>query len=190
VSQFLPACSRPTTAASHRGQLVKRTKPDKITLKRSKALLVFEMPDIVFATKLIDATYPDYQRVIPETAKNAVTVDNNELIATLTRLAAVASKPDVPLVALYWQDGGKLELSLARQPGDAHDIVEAEAIGTVQVAAPLAQLLYLLEQIDADTWQISADGTSPIVIKLVGDESLLAVQTICAFNFSLHQTAA
>jgi hypothetical protein len=51
-------------------------------------------------------------------------------------------------------------------------------------------LLYLLEQIDADTLHLSADGTSPIVIKPVGDESLLAVQTICAFNFNLHQTAA
>jgi DNA polymerase-3 subunit beta len=183
-------CILPLPAAAVIEKLIKRTKPDAIKIKRAKAALVFETPDIVFTTKLIDATYPDYQSVIPETAKNTVTVDNNELVAALNRLAAVTTKTDVPLVALRWQDGSNLELSLARQPDDGVDIVEAKTAGTVQVAAPLAQLLYLLEQIDADTLQISTDGTSPIVIKLVGDESLLAVQTICAFNFALHQTAA
>jgi DNA polymerase III subunit beta len=184
------SCIVPLPTATVIEKLIKRTKPDTIKIKRTMTVLVFETPDIVFTTKLIDATYPDYTRVVPETAKNTVTVNSNELVAALNRLGAVAVNTDVPLVALRWQDGSNLELSLARQPDDGVDIVEADATGTVQVAAPLAQLLYLLEQIDADTLQISADGTSPIVIKPVGDDSLLAVQTICAFNFSLHRTAA
>jgi DNA polymerase III subunit beta len=184
------SCIVPLPTAAVIEKLVKRTKPDTIKIKRARTLLVFETPDIVFTTKLIDATYPDYTRVIPETAKNTVTIDSNELIAALNRLAAVAAKESVPLVALHWQEDGNLDLSLARAPSDAHDIVEAETAGAVRVAVPLGQLLYLIEQIGADTLHLSADGTSPIVIKPVGDDSLLGVQTICAWNFSLHQAAA
>jgi DNA polymerase III subunit beta len=183
------SCIIPLKAATIIQKLLKKTKSEKITLHRSKALLMMETPSITFITKLIDATFPDYEAVIPKASANVATCDSSELIAALKRLAAVAADNSA-LVALRWQDGGKLELSLAHQPSDAHDIVEAETTGTVQVATPFAQLLYLLEQIDADTLHLSADGTSPIVIKPVSDDSLLAVQTICAWNFSLHQKAA
>jgi DNA polymerase III subunit beta len=183
-------CIVPLPTASIVQKLIKKTEADKVTLKRAKVLLVIETPEITFTTKLIDAVYPDYSRVIPETAKNTIAVDSDDLVAALTRLAAVATKDGVPLVALQWQDGGNLELSLAREPGSGHDVVAAETTGNAQVAVPLAQLVYLLEQINADTLHLSADGTSPIIIKPVGDDSLLGVQTICAWNFSLHQAAA
>jgi hypothetical protein len=93
------------------------------------------------------------------------------------------------LAALSWREGDNLELFLARQPNDGIDIVEAEATGTVRIAVPLTQLLHLLEEIDADTISLSSNGTDPLLIKRIGDDRFLALQTLCAFNFTLHEAA-
>jgi DNA polymerase-3 subunit beta len=79
------SCIVPLPAAAVIEKVVKRTKPDTIKIKRAKAVLVFETPDITFTTKLIDAVYPDYTRVIPATAANAVIVDSAALAAALNR---------------------------------------------------------------------------------------------------------
>jgi DNA polymerase III subunit beta len=172
-------------------KLLKKTKPEKVTLCSSKALLMMETPDITFVTKLVDAEYPDYRRIIPQASANTVTCDSGELVAALKRLAAVESKTvGGALVALWWQDGRGLDLSLARQPGDGIDVVAAETTGSAQVAMPLAQLSALLEEVAADTVTFSTDGTAPLLIKRVGDDRFLALQTLSAHNFAVHEAAA
>ena len=82
------------------------------------------------------------------------------------------------------------EVFLARQPDDGHDAVAAEATGNAQIAVPLSQLTSLLEEVDADTISLSTDSVSPLLIRRIGDDRFLALQTICAFNFTLHETSA
>ena len=64
----------------------RRVKPEKVTLRRSKALLAMETETIVFTTKLIDGTFPAYERIIPEASTNTITCDRGEIIAALKRI--------------------------------------------------------------------------------------------------------
>jgi DNA polymerase-3 subunit beta len=183
-------CIVPLKAATIIQKLLKKTKPEKITLRRSKALLMVQAPNVTFITRLIDAEFPAYEQVIPKASTNTVVCDSNELIAALKRLAAVAAD-DKALIALRWKGGGKLEVFLAKQPDDGHDVVAAETTGNGQVAAKLSLLDTLLEEIAGDTISLSTDSpSSPIVIRLVGDERLLALLMPCAHNFAIHETAA
>jgi DNA polymerase-3 subunit beta len=189
------SCIIPLKAATIIQKLLKKTKSEKITLRRSKVLLMMETPSITFITKLIDATFPDYEAVIPKASANVVTCDSSELIAALKRLAAVADTADKSdksaLVALRWRDGQRLEVFLARQPDDGRDVVAAETTGNGQVAAKLSLLDTLLEEIDGDSISLSTDSAgAPIVIRLIGNERLLALLMPCAHNFSLHEKAA
>jgi DNA polymerase III subunit beta len=184
------SCIIPLKAATIIQKLLKKTKPGKITLRRSKALLMMETPSITFTTKLIDAEFPAYEAVIPKASANVATCDSGELIAVLKRLAAVAADSST-LIALRWRDGQRLEVFLARQPDDGRDVVAAETTGNGQVAAELSLLDTLLEEIDGDCIQLSTDSpSSPIVITLAGDKKLLALLMPCAHNFSLHEKAA
>jgi DNA polymerase III subunit beta len=184
------SCIIPLKAATIIQKLLKKTKPEKVALRRSKTLLMVQTPSVTFITRLIDAEFPAYEQVIPKASKNTVVCDSGELIAALKRLAAVAAD-DKALIALRWKGGGKLEVFLAKQPDDGHDVVVAETTGNGQVAAKLSLLAELLEEIDGDTISLSTDSAgAPIVITRVGDERLLALLMPCAHNFAIHETAA
>jgi DNA polymerase III subunit beta len=181
----------PLKAATIIQKILRKTKPEKVKLRRAKALLMVQMPDVTFVTKLVDAEFPAYERIIPQASANTVTADSDEVVAALKRLSAIAAKPDSStLAALHWKDGQELEVFLARQPDDGRDVVAAKTTGNAQVAVPLTQLISLLEEIDGDTVSLATDGTGPLLIKRVGDDRFLALQTLCAFNFALHEAAA
>jgi DNA polymerase-3 subunit beta len=59
--------------------------------------------DQYIISKLIDATYPDYARVIPAPSGEQVTVDIADLIASIERHKAAAEHR--PTIGLTWSDG-------------------------------------------------------------------------------------
>ena len=71
-------------------KLLTKTAVEDVRLRRSKSLLEVSAPGFILTSKLIDATYPDYARVIPATPANSATVDHADLVAALARLDAVA----------------------------------------------------------------------------------------------------
>ena len=99
----------------------------QITIRRSQNLIGFEAPSFSFTGRLIDFAYPEYEAAIPAPASNSVTCDRLNLIASLSRLSAVAQDTDLALVALSWGSGGRLDLHLARSPLDGADVIGRSA---------------------------------------------------------------
>ena len=164
-------------------KLLKATKPDTVILRRSKTLLAIETEQFTFHTKLIDADYPAYEKVIPAASNNIVTVDRAALIAALARIDAVATKSKTAtLAALEWGTN-QLAVFLPAQPDDAFDLIAAETFGRACFAFPLGQVAELLEQLPGNQICIEVDGPAPISIRVVGNEQILALQTQCAWNF-------
>jgi DNA polymerase-3 subunit beta len=50
------------------------------------------LPDIVFTSKLIDGRFPDYERVIPEAAKNSILADCATLRQALLRTSILSNE--------------------------------------------------------------------------------------------------
>ena len=175
----------PQEAAMVLRWLVTRTKPDKVMLRRSENLLAVTGPDFEFVSRLIDFKYPAYEAVVPVVSPNAVTVDRAELLAALSRLAAVATA-DPPLLALSWTKAGPLKLFLARQPDDGADAIEAQAHGTAKVAVPLSQLSAMIEEFKDERVQLEAAG--PLVIRSKGEK--LALLMPSTWNFGQPQCSA
>jgi DNA polymerase III subunit beta len=151
---------------------------DPVSFVWSKSLLEVHSAGVEFASKLIDGTFPDYARIIPEASPNTATLDPTELLAALGRMAAVATgkRP----IGIAWDGGDKVELTLLREPGfAASEILPAELKGSCHVAIEIYQLRELVEELAAGHDQISlatARPIDPVLVTVPGDDTMLALQ--------------
>lgn len=99
-------------------------------------------------SKLIDGTFPDYERVLPGLSDNQVVVDSGELLRTIARLQAIAVE-DPAIVGLRWS-GESFEILLARQDGASEEI-HATVSGTGRAAVQSKYLTDAIRALDCDT---------------------------------------
>jgi DNA polymerase-3 subunit beta len=172
----------PAKAAILIQKLIKATKTQQVTLRRDKALFAVTGPGFEFVTRLVDATYPEYARVLPKATPNVLNCVRADLAAALNRLSAVADGEPPLLVALAWDDGGPLRVFLPRQPGDADDVIAAEASGAARIALSLARFTEMIGDFDSDRIRLAADGDGPLALR--GDGEKLGVLMGCRWDFS------
>jgi DNA polymerase-3 subunit beta len=176
-------------------KLLGKTVAEDVRLRRSKALLELTAPGVVLTSKLIDGTFPDYERVIPAAPKNSVTVDHADLVAALTRLEAVPAneKNLQDLVGLSWDPAEPaLHLSLPHQPGAADDVITATVAGDapVQTAAQLRHIVELVDELYGKRVCIATAGAgNPILITETEDDATLVVQMPCRVSSAQSHAA-
>ena len=78
-------------------------------------------------SKLIDGTFPDVSRVIPEASKNHVEVASAELLASIERHMAAAESDTS--IGLTWGSGNGLTTCLSRAEAGASEELEARSVG-------------------------------------------------------------
>jgi len=172
----------PSRAATALIRLVKQSKPARITLRRSHTRFAVTGPAFEFVTALIDAKYPDYERLLPRLSINVAQCKRSDLIGALARLGAVADG-ELPLLALSWVDGEPLRLFLPRQPGDAEDRVPAEARGSARLAMSLPQLTAMISNFPSERLHLEVtDADGPLVLR--GERSKLGILMSCRWNFA------
>ena len=111
-------------------------------------------------SKLIDATYPDYARVMPEVSDNIATVDTAALLGAVNRLDAIIEpRAKERAVGLSWSDG-EFAVRLAYEDDDGIEEIEPISVsGSGHVAV---QIHYLIEQIEAlDGQTMTIDHGAP-----------------------------
>ena len=54
--------------------------------------IIFVIQDIVFISKLIDGSFPDYKRVIPNDNNNILKIDRNKLLSAVDRVSTIANE--------------------------------------------------------------------------------------------------
>jgi DNA polymerase-3 subunit beta len=130
------------------------------------------------ASKLIDGTFPAFERVIPPPSASVAEFARGPALSAFERLAAVAGRTEkAPIAGLAWSDAGEIEFSFTDDPEAATDLVPALTTGEARVAVPLRQIIALLDALRGERIRLNPDGPcSPIRINVIGDEAMLAVQ--------------
>jgi DNA polymerase III subunit beta len=166
---------------------------DIVRLARSKALFAVEGPGFRFVSKLIDGTYPDYQRSIPMPSGSFATVDRRELARAIDRIAAVVDPQSeaMRLVGLRWSDGeSALHLCIPGWPDLADDVLDAEVASTGKVAVQILHLAEIVAEIEGERIHIDTNGNGgPVLITDPDDPDVLLLQMPCAWPFE-NATAA
>lgn len=95
----------------------------EISVSVSKSKIRFDIGGIIIQSKLIDGTYPDYERVIPQGNDKLLTVDVAYFISAVDRVATVSSEKTraIKLDLLP----SELSLSSSESGSTAKDAIEA-----------------------------------------------------------------
>jgi DNA polymerase-3 subunit beta len=126
----------------------------EITLSGNDRLMAIEAERIRLASKLIDATYVDYPRMMPKTAEARMLVPADKLLRALDGLLVVpkndpkGKRETVRGVRLTMRDGA-VDLYARGDTGEAEDTVEATNEGVPDGTAITFAAHFLKEAIDA-----------------------------------------
>ncbi|MDR3425179.1 MAG: DNA polymerase III subunit beta [Alphaproteobacteria bacterium] len=162
------------TVAEVRKLLEESADEIEISLSESKARFAFG--GIVITSKLIDGTFPDYERVIPAGNDKILEVDTRAFSAAVDRVATISSEKSRG-VKIGLSAGQVVLTANSPEAGSATEELEAKFDGPAfDIGFNARYLLDILQQVEGDGARFNlADGTAPAIIQDVSDASALYV---------------
>ena len=142
----------------------------------SDAKVEVTMGNLTLLSKLIDGTFPDYERVIPSGSTIHLKVNPKELHTAIDRVSVVATEKTRAVRLQVSKKQIKLSVN-SPDAGTAEEVIEAESNGEVEIGFNSKYLLDVLSNYsDNETILISMEnGTAPALIKPKKDEIDLSV---------------
>ncbi len=144
----------------------------------SDTRIQFTVGPITLTSKLIDGTFPEYDRVIPRDNDKVLRVGKKDFAEAVARVAAISSERSRPVKLALQKD--LLTLSAA-SPDQGTAVEELDGDRVQYAAGPLEigfQARYLNDITDQITEQVEfrfADGSAPTIVCDSADESALYV---------------
>lgn len=148
--------------------------PVQISLSDSKARFTFE--NVVIASKLIDGTFPDYERVIPDRNEHILLMEAKVFAAAVDRVATISNEKS-RAVKVSLSEGQMVLTANAPEAGSASEELEVNYTGPVmEIGFNARYLLDILQQIKGDGVRFSlADSSAPAVVQDTADGTALYV---------------
>src|ERR1700722_19863394 len=150
--------------------------PGDIEIALSEAKVRFTFDGVVITSKLIDGTFPDYERVIPSGNDKVIEVNTAEFAAAADRVATISSEKS-RAVKVSLTPGHLVLSATSPEAGSATEELEVKYDGALlDVGFNARYLLDIMQQIEGDGARFTlADATAPAIITDVADPSALYV---------------
>ena len=170
----MPGIIVPRKAVAELRKLVEEA-GDSIQVSLSESKVRFSFDHIVLTSKLIDGTFPDYQRVIPEGNDKIIELDPAIFSSAIDRVSTISDGKS-RAVKLTLQ--GKTMTLSANSPeaGSATEDLEVNGNDNLEIGFNARYLLDITSQIEGDGCRLSlADGGAATIIQDTSDASSLYV---------------
>jgi DNA polymerase-3 subunit beta len=138
----------------------------EVTVELSPGKIRFTLNDVVLTSKLIDGTFPDYARVIPQGNDKELVVDKKEFEQAVDRVSTVSSERGRAVKLSL--SNGKLMLSVTNpDSGSATEEIEVEySADPLDIGFNSRYLLDIAAQIEGEAAVLKlADPGSPTLIQ-------------------------
>jgi DNA polymerase-3 subunit beta len=148
----------------------------EVNISLSENKIRFTCGNAILVSKLIDGTFPDYDRVIPSANDKIMEVDGRAFTQAVDRVSVIASEKTRGIKLAIAP--GKLTLSAdSPEHGTATEEVDINyAAGAIEIGFNSRYLLDMMAQMEGDTVQfVLADGTSPALVRDTADVGALYV---------------
>jgi DNA polymerase-3 subunit beta len=171
----MPGVIVPRKTVSELRKLIEDTE-ENVGIALSDTKIRFSFDDVVLTSKLIDGTFPDYQRVIPANNDKIMEVDRKTFADAVDRVSTISSeKSRAVKLALK---AGSLTLSASSpESGSATEELEVSYEGTgIEIGFNARYLLDIASQMAGDEAQFAlADAASPTLVRDKDDAGALYV---------------
>ncbi len=149
---------------------------DEIAVSLSESKIRFDFDSATLTSKLIDGTFPDYERVIPTGNDKNLEVDCKLFAAAIDRVSAISSEKS-RAVKLSLSDGLMVLSASSPDQGSATEEIEVSYQGeSLEIGFNSRYLLDIAHQIEGGSARLSlADAASPTILRETDDDSALYV---------------
>jgi DNA polymerase-3 subunit beta len=161
----LPGIIVPRKAVAEIRKLIDET-DGEIMVSMSEAKIRFSFGDAVLTSKLIDGTFPDYERVIPANNDKLLDVDVSAFAASVDRVSAISTEKSRAIKLSL--DRGSVRLSASSpENGTAEEEIEADyQASPLEIGFNSRYLMDILGQIEGGIARFAmADAASPTVVR-------------------------
>ncbi len=171
----IPGIILPRKTVNEVRKLIDESSSD-IEIALSEAKVRFSFDDVVITSKLIDGTFPDYERVIPSGNDKVMETDTRSFAAAVDRVATISTEKS-RAVKLSLTPGHLVLSANSPEAGSATEEIEVKYDGALlDVGFNARYLLDIMQQIEGEGARFNlADATAPAIIQDVADASALYV---------------
>lgn len=173
-AEDMPGVILPRKAVAELRKLVEEA-GDSIEIGLSESKIRVNFDHIVLTSKLIDGTFPDYQRVIPQGNDKIVEVNPKLFSSAIDRVSTISDGKSRAIKITF--EGKTMTLS-ANSPdaGSATEDLEINGNDNIEIGFNARYLMDITSQIEGDSCRLTlADAASPTIIEDSGDTSSLYV---------------
>ena len=148
---------------------------ENVTVEISENKVRFSFADVTLTSKLIDGTYPDYERVIPTDNDKNLELNVKELASAVDRVSVVAERTRA--IKVITNTNKVTIITSSPDLGSASEDLEAKYENeSLEIGYNFRYLLDILSEIKGESVRISfADGSSPSVIHDTSDANAIYV---------------
>lgn len=149
---------------------------DKVEVALSESKIRFSAGNAVLVSKLIDGTFPDYERVIPTGNDKIMEVEGKAFSNAVDRVSVITSEKSRGIKLAL--SGSKITLSASssEQGTATEELSVSYGADPVEIGFNSRYLLDMMAQVEGDTAQfVFADSNSPTIVRDPADVGALYV---------------
>jgi DNA polymerase III subunit beta len=148
----------------------------EVTVSLSETKIRFAFDEAVMTSKLIDGTFPDYERVIPADNDKVLEVDCKTFSHAVDRVSAISTEKSRAIKLSVGKGGLTLSASSPENGSAVEELEAAYEAAPIEIGFNSRYLLDILAQIEGDAARFAmADAASPTVVREVSDSSAVYV---------------
>ena len=167
----MPGVIIPRKTIAEVRKLIDETAEDvQVALSDTKIRFAFDGG--VLTSKLIDGTFPDYERVIPADNDKVLDVDCKSFTEAVDRVSAISSEKSRAVKLSLRPSSLTLSASSPENGNATEELEISYSAENLEIGFNSRYLLDVTQQIEGDTARfLMSDAASPTVVREVGDSS-------------------
>jgi DNA polymerase-3 subunit beta len=174
-AEEIPGVIVPRKTVGELRKLIDDTNED-VRIALSDAKIRFAFGSIVLTSKLIDGTFPDYERVIPAGNDKVMEVEADVFADAVDRVSTIATEKSRAIKLSLAEGNLTLSATSAEQGSATEELEVSYDADPIEIGFNARYLLDITHQIEGDGARfIMADASAPTVIRDVADASAVYV---------------
>ena len=147
-----------------------------VEISLSDTKIKFAFDGTVLSSKLIDGTFPDYEKVIPTGNDKLLEVDCKQFAAAVDRVATISTERSRSVKLVIAPHSLTLSASSPEAGSATEELEVSYDKEALEIGFNSRYLLDIAQQVEGETVQVLfADGASPTIVRDTADSSALYV---------------